>query len=73
MGGYLAQPAQQYPKLFGHIEFLKAYPYFLPCFIAGMTNGLAVLLGFLYLEEVQIPPSRPPRLGGLVRRGPRLT
>ncbi|KAG0143425.1 hypothetical protein CROQUDRAFT_661218 [Cronartium quercuum f. sp. fusiforme G11] len=51
IGGYLAQPAEQYPELFGNIVFLKAYPYFLPCFIAGLTNLLAVLLGFFYLEE----------------------
>ncbi|EGG11782.1 uncharacterized protein MELLADRAFT_90794 [Melampsora larici-populina 98AG31] len=51
MGGYLAQPAEQYPSLFGEITFLKNYPYFLPCFVAGSTNALAVLLGFIYLEE----------------------
>ncbi|KAH9808882.1 major facilitator superfamily domain-containing protein [Melampsora americana] len=51
MGGYLAQPAEQYPNLFGNITFLKNYPYFLPCFVAGSTNALAVLLGFIFLEE----------------------
>jgi len=52
IGGYLAQPTKQYPALFGNIEFLASYPYFLPCFIAGITNLLAVVLGFFYLEEV---------------------
>ncbi|KAA1093720.1 hypothetical protein PGTUg99_023156 [Puccinia graminis f. sp. tritici] len=51
IGGYLAEPTKQYPAIFGHIEFLKNYPYFLPCFIAGTTNFLAVVLGFFYLEE----------------------
>lgn len=56
IGGYLAQPAQQYPGIFGNIQFLIDYPYFLPCFIAGLTNALAVILGFFYLEETL--PSR---------------
>ncbi|OAV86762.1 hypothetical protein PTTG_05566 [Puccinia triticina 1-1 BBBD Race 1] len=51
IGGYLAQPTKQYPEVFGNIEFLNHYPYFLPCFIAGITNLLAVVLGFFYLEE----------------------
>lgn len=53
IGGYLAQPAEQYPEMFGNWPFLKAYPYFLPCFVAGMTNVSAVILGFIYLEEVR--------------------
>ncbi|KAH9809345.1 major facilitator superfamily domain-containing protein [Melampsora americana] len=50
-GGYLARPAEQYPYLFGNIEFLKRYPYFLPGFVAGMFNLGAILLGMFYLEE----------------------
>ncbi|MBW0522857.1 hypothetical protein O181_062572 [Austropuccinia psidii MF-1] len=51
IGGYLAQPAQQYPGLFGHNRFLLSNPYFLPCFIAGLSNLSAAVLGFFYLEE----------------------
>ncbi|WAR61768.1 hypothetical protein PtB15_12B458 [Puccinia triticina] len=51
IGGYLAKPASQYPDIFGNIQFLIDYPYFLPCFIAGMINLSAVTVGFFYLEE----------------------
>ncbi|KAI9611350.1 hypothetical protein KEM48_004500 [Puccinia striiformis f. sp. tritici PST-130] len=51
IGGYLAKPATQYPEYFGKIEFLIDYPYFLPCFIAGMINLLAVIVGFFFLDE----------------------
>lgn len=50
-GGYLARPAEQYPYLFGNIDFLKQYPYFLPGFLAGMFNLGAILLGLFCLEE----------------------
>ncbi|EGG07463.1 uncharacterized protein MELLADRAFT_105882 [Melampsora larici-populina 98AG31] len=50
-GGYLARPAEQYPYLFGNIEFLKQYPYFLPGFVAGLFNLGAILLGLFCLEE----------------------
>jgi len=51
LGGYLARPAEQYPNIFGHIEFLKAFPYFLPCFIASCANLFAILLGLFFLPE----------------------
>lgn len=51
IGGFLAQPAQQYPETFGNIGFFVKYPYFLPCFISGMTSVLAFILGFFFLEE----------------------
>jgi len=60
IGGYLAQPTKQYPALFGNVEFLASYPYFLPCFIAGITNLLAVVLGVFYLEEtLELKKARP--------------
>ncbi|KAA1092608.1 hypothetical protein PGT21_008418 [Puccinia graminis f. sp. tritici] len=51
IGGYLAKPASQYPEYFGKIQFLIDYPYFLPCFIAGMINLSAVTVGFFFLKE----------------------
>ncbi|KAG0140126.1 hypothetical protein CROQUDRAFT_111285 [Cronartium quercuum f. sp. fusiforme G11] len=51
LGGYLAQPATQYPALFGSSDFLKAYPYALPGIAAGLFNLCAILLGLFYLEE----------------------
>ncbi|PLW32650.1 hypothetical protein PCASD_13363, partial [Puccinia coronata f. sp. avenae] len=51
IGGYLAKPASQYPDYFGYVQFLVDYPYFLPCFIAGMINLFAVTIGFFFLEE----------------------
>ncbi|KAG6812577.1 hypothetical protein H0H92_002045 [Tricholoma furcatifolium] len=35
IGGSLSRPAEQFPGIFGQNEFLKTYPYFLPCAIAA--------------------------------------
>ncbi|EAU88341.2 hypothetical protein CC1G_05107 [Coprinopsis cinerea okayama7 len=50
IGGSLADPAKKYPKLFNYALF-KEYPYFLPCFAAGLIAfGTAAAAG-LFLRE----------------------
>ncbi|EGF99298.1 uncharacterized protein MELLADRAFT_94766 [Melampsora larici-populina 98AG31] len=51
IGGFLAFPAQNFPSTFGHWKFFNDYPYFLPCFVGGMLNFFAILLGIFVLEE----------------------
>ncbi|KNF06201.1 hypothetical protein PSTG_00709 [Puccinia striiformis f. sp. tritici PST-78] len=52
IGGYTAEPARQYPNsIFAKYTFFSTYPYFIPCFLAGLLNIFAVVLGILYLEE----------------------
>lgn len=67
LGGALAEPAEQYPRLFGGIALFKAYPYLLPSLAVSAIGLSAVLLTTLYAEETLIhtPPShsddgRPP-------------
>ncbi|KAG1759337.1 hypothetical protein EDD22DRAFT_782666, partial [Suillus occidentalis] len=51
IGGTFSHPASKYPKIFEY-QFLKDYPYFLPCFIAFVIAIIiGVFLGFLFLEE----------------------
>lgn len=50
-GGYLCKPAEQFPDLFGDNEFLKEYPYFLPCFVASLGSMVGFVIGFFYLKE----------------------
>ncbi|EGF99271.1 uncharacterized protein MELLADRAFT_94763 [Melampsora larici-populina 98AG31] len=56
-GGFLAKPAQQFPSIFGNSTFLIEYPYFLPCFMGGLLNFLAIALGLFFLEET-LPSKR---------------
>ncbi|KAJ4493069.1 major facilitator superfamily multidrug-resistance, DHA1 sub-family [Lentinula edodes] len=63
IGGALARPAEQFPHLFGHNEFLKKYPYFLPCAVPATFSAIAWLVTFLFLEEtVQAPAFALPKI-----------
>ena len=52
IGGYLANPAERYPSLFGSSKLLKEYKYLLPCFVAGLFPVIGALVGSIVLKEV---------------------
>ncbi|KAI0928815.1 hypothetical protein AcW2_004698 [Taiwanofungus camphoratus] len=56
LGGTLSDPATKYPKYFNY-DFLKAYPYFLPCFVAGVISLMGATLVYCFLEET-LPSKR---------------
>ncbi|KAF8902998.1 major facilitator superfamily domain-containing protein [Mucidula mucida] len=56
IGGALARPADQFPSLFGNSQFLKDYPYFLPCAIPATFTVVAWTITFLFLEETVKQP-----------------
>lgn len=62
-GGFLAMPAQQFPSIFGNSTFFIEYPYFLPCFMGGLLNFLAIALGIFFLEET-LPSKRKTKPNG---------
>ncbi|KAI2634057.1 MFS general substrate transporter [Xylaria nigripes] len=51
LGGALADPAAQYPGLFGGISFFKEYPYALPSFVVGVIGLTSVVTTALFVEE----------------------
>ncbi|PWN39921.1 MFS general substrate transporter [Ceraceosorus guamensis] len=51
IGGTLSDPASTFPDWFGRSQFLKRYPYWLPCGVAGLLNLFGLLVGFLFLQE----------------------
>jgi len=51
IGGNFSKPVRKYPKLFDY-EFLRRYPYFLPCVISSMVTAFGVIFGYFFLEEV---------------------
>ncbi|KAG5642027.1 hypothetical protein DXG03_003774 [Asterophora parasitica] len=57
IGGSLSRPAQRFPKLFGQNEFLKTYPYFLPCAVPATFSAVAWLVTFLFLKETVKSPT----------------
>ncbi|KAH9178432.1 MFS general substrate transporter [Lactarius sanguifluus] len=56
IGGALSRPAERYPNTFGKSEFLKKYPYFLPCAVPATFSALAWVLSFVFLKETVSSP-----------------
>ncbi|KAF5391985.1 hypothetical protein D9757_003305 [Collybiopsis confluens] len=51
IGGLLADPAATWPRTFGRLAFFIEYPWFLPCFAAGLIAFSAFLLSSWGLKE----------------------
>jgi hypothetical protein len=51
MGGYLAQPAHYYPSFFSPDGLFGKYPYLLPNLVAVGFILVAIIQGYLFLEE----------------------
>ncbi|KZV87301.1 MFS general substrate transporter [Exidia glandulosa HHB12029] len=51
IGGALSEPATGYPAVFGRIQFLKDYPFFLPCAVSCSLTLCSIILGYIALEE----------------------
>jgi MFS family permease len=51
MGGALANPAAQYPGIFGDIAFFKNYPYALSSLVVALVGSTAVVSSALFVEE----------------------
>jgi hypothetical protein len=62
IGGSLSRPAERFPHLFGHSEFHKRYPYFLPCAVPATFSAIALLVTFLFLKETVPSPLSVSRL-----------
>jgi MFS family permease len=52
LGGLLADPAGTYPSIFGHIEWLKKYPYAPPNLLSAFFLFCAAMGLFFGLNEV---------------------
>uniref|UniRef100_A0A8I7B7Q3 Major facilitator superfamily (MFS) profile domain-containing protein n=1 Tax=Hordeum vulgare subsp. vulgare TaxID=112509 RepID=A0A8I7B7Q3_HORVV len=50
IGGYLAQPAKQYPGLFSEKSLFGRFPYLLPCLFISLI-AFAVLISCIWLPE----------------------
>ncbi|KAG8875169.1 hypothetical protein FRB97_005352 [Tulasnella sp. 331] len=51
IGGYLSHPVERYPETFGHFNFLKQHPYFLPCFVSSLITLCSIVVAVIFLEE----------------------
>jgi hypothetical protein len=62
--GFLSEPVTKFPYLFKEgawlTDFLKEYPYLLPCFVASVISIAGWLLSLVFLEETLVKPSNDP-------------
>ncbi|KII89810.1 hypothetical protein PLICRDRAFT_39984 [Plicaturopsis crispa FD-325 SS-3] len=56
IGGSLSHPAERFPDIFGHSDFLKKYPYFLPCAVPATFSIVAWIVTFVFLKETVSSP-----------------
>ncbi|KAJ1889558.1 hypothetical protein LPJ81_006106, partial [Coemansia sp. IMI 209127] len=54
VGGIFADPAHQYPGLFGDIQFFQDYPYFLPCAISCSVTFFSLIMAVFKLKETLV-------------------
>lgn len=60
MGGYLAQPAKNFPSVFPPEGLFGKYPYLLPNLVAAIYIAFTILLGAVFLKETNIPVRAAP-------------
>ena len=70
-GGFLAQPAKEFPSLFGDSALFKRFPYLLPNLVAGVFFLISVAVASLFLRET-LASKRDEKDLGLIM-GQRLT
>ena len=63
-GGWLSDPATQYPALFSADGFWAAYPYMLPCFTVAGVAAAGIVAGLLWLREPRNEPEAGAPDGG---------
>ncbi|KAK7403483.1 hypothetical protein QQX98_010762 [Neonectria punicea] len=51
LGGFLADPAEQYPGAFGGVKFFEDYPFALPGFVTAAISATSFLACALFLKE----------------------
>lgn len=56
IGGLLSRPAERFPQVFGDNEFLKKFPYFLPCAVPATVTAVSWVIASLYLKETVANP-----------------
>ncbi|CAG9955160.1 unnamed protein product [Clonostachys rosea f. rosea IK726] len=53
-GGFFAQPAKQYPNIFGNIELFKKFPYLLPNLVGSIFFLISMTSAIFFLKETLV-------------------
>ncbi|XP_065178177.1 uncharacterized protein LOC135808864 [Sycon ciliatum] len=64
VGGFLAEPARQYPSTFGGSSFLKLFPYVLPSMVSLALCIFGFVVMFKFLPETLASKRKYKKVGG---------
>ncbi|KAH9989032.1 major facilitator superfamily domain-containing protein [Russula vinacea] len=56
IGGSLSRPTERFPDTFGNSQFLRNYPYFLPCAVSATFSAFAWVFTLVFLRETVPSP-----------------
>ncbi|KAJ1662329.1 hypothetical protein IW140_005960 [Coemansia sp. RSA 1813] len=59
IGGIFADPAHQYPSVFGNIQLFRTFPYLLPCAIGCSVTLFGLVMGAFKFEETLVKKKTP--------------
>ncbi|KAF4341010.1 tetracycline resistance protein (probable transport) [Fusarium beomiforme] len=58
IGGALADPAHQFPRAFGNVQFFIDYPYALQGIVVGLVSSTSCITSALFLKETLHEPKK---------------
>ncbi|RYG51076.1 MFS transporter, partial [archaeon] len=54
IGGFLADPVENFPATFGGVHLFELYPYVLPSLVSAAFSFIAFFIGYRHLGETQV-------------------
>ncbi|OCF41602.1 hypothetical protein I317_04614 [Kwoniella heveanensis CBS 569] len=69
LGGFFAQPAKQWPHIFGKLQLFVDYPYCLPCLVCAFYVFISMVLCAIWLKETRPDEcDNPPPIRSILNR-----
>ncbi|WWC86400.1 uncharacterized protein L201_001276 [Kwoniella dendrophila CBS 6074] len=69
LGGYFAEPAKQWPRIFGNFQLFIHYPYALPCIVCAIYIAFSMIFCAIWLKETRPKEcDNPPPLKSVLTR-----
>ncbi|WVQ97570.1 hypothetical protein IAU59_004684 [Kwoniella sp. CBS 9459] len=69
LGGFFAQPARQWPHIFGRMQLFVDYPYCLPCLVCAVYVFVSMVLCAIWLKETRPDEcDNPPSIKSVLNR-----
>eukprot|EP01091_Cochliopodium_minus_P007812 TRINITY_DN1769_c0_g1_i1.p1 TRINITY_DN1769_c0_g1~~TRINITY_DN1769_c0_g1_i1.p1 ORF type:complete len:382 (-),score=65.26 TRINITY_DN1769_c0_g1_i1:67-1212(-) len=51
IGGYLSNPHENFPSIFGNSVFWERFPFLLPCIFCAIINFVGIIIAYMWFKE----------------------